>query len=208
MVGCEVSRSRCAVRNMSTEHFDLKPGSHGAGSPVLHPAGWYGGHQVNQCILHQRSASLSPTCSRSVVSMMQRMMVTPYALHHMQRRAMVLNHAGARHDSFPLPREDFPFAQRRRSCARELAWSADGGVLAVVPHRCRSVALWQTAVLESWDIEVCRKVTSAVRCGAARHQSTTDAALRSSQEVPMQVGLSGSACKRVRVGRLPLQSDH
>ena len=76
----------------------------------------------------------------------------------MQRRAVVLNHAGARHDCFPLPREDFPFAQRCRSCARELAWSAGGGVLAVVPHRCRSVALWRVAVLESWDIEVCRKV--------------------------------------------------
>jgi hypothetical protein len=85
----------------------------------------------------------------------------------MQRRAEILNHAGARHDSFLLPREDFPFAQRRRSCARELAWSADGGILAVVPHRCRSVALWRAAVLESWDIEVCRKVTSAGGCRAA-----------------------------------------
>ena len=118
----------------------------------------------------------------------QRMRVNPYALRHMQRRAVVMNHAGARHDSFLLPREDFPFAQRRRSCARELAWSAEGGILAVVPHRCRSVALWRAAVLESWDVEVCRKVTqSAVKCGAARPQSMTDAALRSSQQVPLQV---------------------
>jgi hypothetical protein len=132
---------------------------------------------------------------------------TLYALLRVQRRAVVLNHAGARHDSFPLPREDFPFAQRRRSCARTLAWSADKKILAVVPHRCRSVALWRAAVLESWNIEVCRKVTSTSKCGAATPQPMTGAVLRSSQQLPMQVGLSCSACKRVCVGRLPLLFD-
>lgn len=81
---------------------------------------------------------------------------------------MILDAAGARHDAFLLPREDFPFAQRRRSCARQLGWAADGELLAVAVHRCRSLTLWRAASLESWDLEVCHKAMhNPTRCASS-----------------------------------------
>lgn len=40
----------------------------------------------------------------------------------------------------------------------QLAWSADGQVLAAMPRRCRSIVLWSAGSLETYSLEICGKV--------------------------------------------------
>jgi len=75
-----------------------------------------------------------------------------------QRRATILDRHGVPHDTVLLPREDFPFRQDARSCAAQLGWSAGGEMLAVLPHRCRSIVLWRAITLESQAFEIAHKV--------------------------------------------------
>lgn len=75
-----------------------------------------------------------------------------------QRRATILNRHGVPHDTVLLSREDFPFRQDARSCAAQLGWSAGGEMLAVLPHRCRSIVLWRAITLESQAFEIAHKV--------------------------------------------------